>query len=1141
MSTDGLADDDSAVQAADVIEHEGSEPSASGEVAPPPMSWRSPGATPEHPGMGGSLDSLDDGGTGDAGSGALTEAPPFPGSVMDSEQQGPDAEMVPQDLGLLSRDLLEEVGAEGDDWNEVHVANTPPVGGFNTPSETRSLSPRLEATPLQDGARAHTDSSEVIMSIDQWDWKTDAPEFIPGPDMGGFFPGANSNAKGASSTGVGSALLTPSDAQVGGTTGGMWKNMDTSHVWKDSGFDQWEQGTRGSGDGAFTGAWSIGNGDSPETNIQEAQQLRSQYEWQIRTKDHELQELQSRMNRLEIERAQIRTQWEHERQELLRQVQAYQACLERYGIPNKEGEMKDGPLHWAEQQWGFGSSGPSADDRSGQANQHEGKESSLDSKMRQLNNLLQETQSGPSSRRRGVERGDAEEGQGDSNAADGSKGGNYQSSGSIASTLQAMFPHAKIRTKSVPGDPTGEDQWKDDGQGSFRQDGSGAVRDALLQMRDGEGELDGGAKAIDDRAMDVMADTEAVRQIAELANSLEKATESKIDDRALRALGSLTDSDAFEALQRVEGLVQSQGGHCRNLSSILQSVCRKIEKRGSRGAKEFGEDGRERLDSDMADKNGTGTRLEPRRDRRALDKDQEMDPEKKRILAAEERNRVAAERRKNRRFDDDDDAFKSSSDGDQWGKGGRGKGSQQERSPQIAPSDTPMSKKSWADIESGEDDDDLGENGMDGSRKGRKKKRRDRKKRREKGLDDGDEDSEMMKRGNASELRARRARQQDEEGDAFDGSSGSDDQGQGQEGQGYLDTPMSKKSWADLDESDDEDEPLPASAVPRGVRGDSEEEYWSMARIERIGKQGFELKRRSGSSKYWDLKIYMGSLDPPLTSVGMERYCKWLRGRLKSFRESFGDDPLKKCRAEIDFSRNSLGNEAVWVLLETLAQLEVHAAIFKLYHNGISQGGILALCEFIRTNDSAEPVHELHLSHNEIDDESTIELLRTLYEQRPRYPPKRWVEGFSEPVHTPVWLRLNNNRIKDPAALLRTAEQMGITYCCARNWQVCGPNKCFRKECALAHLYNIEIQFSQKDKQKEWKDKDRKDWKDSGQWREDDDDEGRNRRKRGRKRGKRDGYDDYSDDDSSRRYDKAGDSGKKGYEVTRSQDGSRIQ
>lgn len=137
----------------------------------------------------------------------------------------------------------------------------------------------------------------------------------------------------------------------------------------------------------------------------------------------------------------------------------------------------------------------------------------------------------------------------------------------------------------------------------------------------------------------------------------------------------------------------------------------------------------------------------------------------------------------------------------------------------------------------------------------------------------------------------------------------------------------------------------------------------------------------------------------------------------------------------------------------------MHAASLKLYKNQISQGGVLAICEFIRTNKRAQAVYEMHLSHNEIDDDSAHELLRTLQKHRSRYPPRRTAEGRAGssdgPSSTlvPVWVRLNHNRILDPTGMLRALEAEGITYCTAKNSHGCGPGKCSKADCPLAHLY----------------------------------------------------------------------------------------
>merc|ERR1719410_146810 len=72
--------------------------------------------------------------------------------------------------GLLSNDLLDELGGPGGGA----VATPPPNPGFGTPSEP------LSPSPQQPQAQNVGASPGSLMSIDPWDWKTDAPEFVPG-------------------------------------------------------------------------------------------------------------------------------------------------------------------------------------------------------------------------------------------------------------------------------------------------------------------------------------------------------------------------------------------------------------------------------------------------------------------------------------------------------------------------------------------------------------------------------------------------------------------------------------------------------------------------------------------------------------------------------------------------------------------------------------------------------------------------------------------------------------------------------------------------------------------------------------------------------------------------------------------------
>merc|ERR1712107_98909 len=146
-----------------------------------------------------------------------------------------------------------------------------------------------------------------------------------------------------------------------------------------------------------------------------------------------------------------------------------------------------------------------------------------------------------------------------------------------------------------------------------------------------------------------------------------------------------------------------------------------------------------------------------------------------------------------------------------------------------------------------------------------------------------------------------------------------------------LHSPVGKrhsKSWADIQSGDEEDtketsttSDLQTSLGNASNNPDKETEHWTQHRMEKIARRSFELRRHGD---HWGLRISMGGLDPPLTELGMERYCRWLRARLTAFGNEHGAEALRHCRGEVDFSRNNMSNQMVWMLLETLAQHEIH-------------------------------------------------------------------------------------------------------------------------------------------------------------------------------------------------------------------------
>mmetsp|Transcript_18091 Transcript_18091/g.41938 ORF Transcript_18091/g.41938 Transcript_18091/m.41938 type:complete len:789 (+) Transcript_18091:130-2496(+) len=743
----------------------------------------------------------------------------------------------------------------------------------STPSPSHSPRRHLEEGTAADG------TGELI---DQWEWKTDVPEFVPG-GMNASPPAIE--ARQASDTGGGAAkqVLNPEAP----TFLAPWGMQST--------------GSEPASAAAAAAAPAPSASSAPWGDSAKLSELCAQYEWQLQSKADELQEMQNRMNQLKIETAQARATWEAERRSLVRQISHYRAVLERYWIPLEEaGTPEASPeeyQYFAPQfdsspspQWANGVVGEAGLGQAGMVVEEICAEqsSSLDSKMKQLNSLLQEPGDDPGrmsseSAGTGRQKGDGAEGE-----------GNGLSSGSIASTLRAMFPHATIRTRAAAGE------------------GEPGDKDRPERYRLG-------------------SDPEE-REVEDQLKTLETSTKSQVDERALHAFQSLSNKDAKEAVGKVEELVRSQGGHCRNLSSILQSVCRKIERRSSK-------------------------------------------PQK-----------------------DNDD----------------GKKLGHEATYETPPKSSPYAhgRPSLSDVKAGSSSALPDSCWTSRSRH-------------------TDEESISLNRRLSKEPSSTKS------------SVGKRSSG--------------NKSWADILSGDEDDGREEEESAGQPTEAEEANDVWTVRAVEKAANSGFELWRRGDDCL---LQINMSNLDPPLTEVGMDRYCQWLSTRLAEFTQEHGAEALQHCRGEVDFSHNNMSNQMVWSLLRTLSEFDVHVALLKLYANRVSQGGVLSICEFIRTNSKAEGVHELHLSHNEIEDESALELLRTLHAARPRYPPRRMAENSRDYVVAPVWLRLNHNRIWNPSDVLQSAEAEGISTCVASDRQECGTSKCCMaaRECPLVHLYSFHIQ-----------------------------------------------------------------------------------
>jgi len=201
----------------------------------------------------------------------------------------------------------------------------------------------------------------------------------------------------------------------------------------------------------------------------------------------------------------------------------------------------------------------------------------------------------------------------------------------------------------------------------------------------------------------------------------------------------------------------------------------------------------------------------------------------------------------------------------------------------------------------------------------------------------------------------------------------------------------------------------------------------------------------------------MAELDPPITDGDMDPYCAWLRRQLGRFVHANGAIPLETCRAEVDFSKNQISDVGVGKLLSTLRDFNVHIACLKLFSNQIGEAGVEAVCDFVREN-MAEPLYEIHLSHNRIPDAAALRLVEAL-SQHGKYPPRRGREEDKGSAVCPCWIRLNHNWVENPAEVLRKCrEELGVKVCTADSRQLCAPTKCKDPDTPLVHLYSFLVQ-----------------------------------------------------------------------------------
>jgi hypothetical protein len=141
-----------------------------------------------------------------------------------------------------------------------------------------------------------------------------------------------------------------------------------------------------------------------------------------------------------------------------------------------------------------------------------------------------------------------------------------------------------------------------------------------------------------------------------------------------------------------------------------------------------------------------------------------------------------------------------------------------------------------------------------------------------------------------------------------------------------------------------------------------------------------------------------------MSDEDLEQWCDWFCDHLNWIAADAG----LVVASEVNFSENWLTNVGVAKLLQTLTDLKVNVVVLKLYKNQLASGEELAAY----LHKSKGSLHELHLSHNELDAASAAELVLAAAsgqssKGKPMYP---W-RSIEKGVVCPLWLRLEHNYV----------------------------------------------------------------------------------------------------------------------------------
>eukprot|EP00930_Biecheleria_cincta_P084350 TRINITY_DN73837_c0_g1_i1.p1 TRINITY_DN73837_c0_g1~~TRINITY_DN73837_c0_g1_i1.p1 ORF type:complete len:838 (+),score=149.58 TRINITY_DN73837_c0_g1_i1:69-2582(+) len=195
-------------------------------------------------------------------------------------------------------------------------------------------------------------------------------------------------------------------------------------------------------------------------------------------------------------------------------------------------------------------------------------------------------------------------------------------------------------------------------------------------------------------------------------------------------------------------------------------------------------------------------------------------------------------------------------------------------------------------------------------------------------------------------------------------------------------------------------------------------------------------------------KITINMAETGLDDAQMAVWCSWMDRRFNAERPTKpGQSQRSRFKAStVDFSENKLSANGMKALCNLLEKQGVRCEVLRMTGNLIGNEGTRCISKYLASSSQA-PAHELLLSRNKVTVEGLKFLMASLA-LHPAYP----IWNSETERFVPLWLRLDNNKIKEEAAypgLESACNALTCSVCLGEKSDdvACGPRQCVNVGC----------------------------------------------------------------------------------------------